>query len=103
MVIGPVGEPEGVLVRRLAARYPDVTFVLGASSAQEATLSDPQPNVFRFVADGAQSTAGLAAYAYRDLGWRRAGLVMDPFPRELGGGGRVRGRVLRARRHRRVA
>jgi branched-chain amino acid transport system substrate-binding protein len=80
VVIGPVGEPEGVLVRRLAARYPDVTFVLGASSAQEATLSDPQPNVFRFVADGAQSTAGLAAYAYRDLGWRRAGLVMDPFP-----------------------
>jgi branched-chain amino acid transport system substrate-binding protein len=80
VVIGPVGEPEGVLVRRLAARYPDVTFVLGASAAQEATLSDPQPNVFRFVGDGAQSTAGLAAYAYHDLGWRRAGLVMDPFP-----------------------
>ena len=80
VVIGPVGEPEGVLVRRLAERYPDVTFVLGASAAQEATLSDPQPNVFRFVADGAQSAAGLGAYAYRDLGWRRAGLVMDPFP-----------------------
>lgn len=79
VVIGPVGEPEGVVMRKLAARYPDVTFVLGASAAQEATLSDPQPNVFRFVADGAQSTAGLGAYAYHDLGWRRAGLVMDPF------------------------
>lgn len=80
VIIGPVGEPEGVLARRMAARYPDVTFVLGASSAQEATLSDPQPNLFRFVADGAQSTAGLAAYAYHDLGWRRAGLATDPLP-----------------------
>ena len=77
VIIGPVGETDGVLIRRLAARYPDVTFVLGASSAQEPTLSDPQPNVFRFAADGAQSAAGLAAYAHRDLGWRRAGLVMD--------------------------
>lgn len=80
VIIGPVGEEEGVLIGRLATRYPDVTFVLGSSAAQEPTLSDPPPNVFRFSADGAQSAAGLAAYAYRDLGWRRAGLVMDPLP-----------------------
>jgi branched-chain amino acid transport system substrate-binding protein len=80
VIVGPVGETEGIVVRRLAARYPNVTFVLGASGAQAATLSDPQPNVFRFVADGAQTTAGLAAHAYTDLGWRRAALVMDPSP-----------------------
>jgi branched-chain amino acid transport system substrate-binding protein len=80
VIVGPVGEAEGIVVRRLAARYPNVTFVLGASGAQAATLSDPQPNLFRFVADGAQSTAGLAAHAYTDLGWRRAALVMDPLP-----------------------
>jgi branched-chain amino acid transport system substrate-binding protein len=79
VIIGPVGETGGIITRRLAARYPHVTFLLGASGAQAATLSDPQPNVFRFVADGAQSTAGLAAHAYTDLGWRRAALVMDPF------------------------
>jgi branched-chain amino acid transport system substrate-binding protein len=78
VIVGPVGETEGIVVRRLAARYPSVTFVIGASGAQATTLSDPQPNVFRFVADGAQSTAGLAAHAYTDLGWRRAALVMDP-------------------------
>jgi branched-chain amino acid transport system substrate-binding protein len=78
VIVGPVGETEGIVVRRLAARYPNVTFLLGASGAQATTLSDPQPNVFRFVADGAQSTAGLAAHAYTDLGWRRAALVMDP-------------------------
>jgi branched-chain amino acid transport system substrate-binding protein len=80
VVIGPVGDTEGIIARRLAARYPNVTFVLGASGAQATTLSDPQPNVFRFVADGAQKTAGLAAHAYTDLGWRRAALVMDPLP-----------------------
>jgi branched-chain amino acid transport system substrate-binding protein len=78
VIVGPVGETEGIVVRRLAARYPNVTFVLGASGAQAATLSDPQPNLFRFVADGAQSAAGLAAHAYTDLGWRRAALVMGP-------------------------
>lgn len=80
VVIGPVGEPEGVLARRLAARYPHVAFVLGASAAQEATLADAQPNLFRFVADGAQTTAGLGAYVFHDLGWRRAGVVVDPLP-----------------------
>jgi branched-chain amino acid transport system substrate-binding protein len=78
VIIGPVGESEGVLARTLAARYPRVTFVLGASAAQEATLRDPQPNVFRFIADGAQGAAGLGAYAYRDLGWRRAAVAIDP-------------------------
>jgi branched-chain amino acid transport system substrate-binding protein len=80
VIIGPLGEEAGIVIRRLAARYPHVTFVLGASGAQAATLSDPQPNLFRFVADGAQSAAGLAAHAYTDLGWRRAALVMDPLP-----------------------
>ena len=80
VVIGPSGEPEGVLMRRLAPRYPDVTFILSASVAQEATLRDSQPNVFRFVADGAQSAAGLGTYAYKDLGWRRAAVVFDYAP-----------------------
>ncbi len=48
VVIGPAGEVEGALASRLARRYPDTTFVLGASAAQEATLADPRPNVFRF-------------------------------------------------------
>jgi branched-chain amino acid transport system substrate-binding protein len=80
VVIGPVGEVEGSLAARLARRYPDTTFVLGASAAQEATLADPRPNVFRFSADGAQGAGGLGAYAYRELGWRTAAVVMDPVP-----------------------
>lgn len=77
VVVGPAGEPEGIVMRRLAPRYPEVTFILSASMAQEATLRDSQPNVFRFVADTAQSAAGLGTYAYRELGWRRAAVVFD--------------------------
>ena len=77
VVVGPVGETEGVLMTRIAARYPDVTFLLGASAAQETTLRDAQPNVFRFSADAAQAAAGLASYAYHDLGWRRAAVAFD--------------------------
>jgi branched-chain amino acid transport system substrate-binding protein len=77
VILGPVGDTEGVLMRRLAPRYPNVTFILGATAAQEATLRVSQPNVFRFGADGAQSAAGLADYAYRELGWRRAAVAFD--------------------------
>ena len=37
---------------------------------------DPAANVFRFTPDEAQGTAGLGAYAYHRLGWRRAALVV---------------------------
>lgn len=77
VVVGPVGETEGLLMRKLAAHYPDVTFLLGASATQEVTLRAAQPNVFRFSADAAQAAAGLAAYAYNDLGWRRAAVAFD--------------------------
>ena len=77
LVVGPVGETEGLVMRKLATRYPDVTFLLGASATQEVTLRDAQHNVFRFSADAAQAAAGLAAYAYHDLGWRRAAVAFD--------------------------
>jgi branched-chain amino acid transport system substrate-binding protein len=80
VIIGPVGETEGTVMRRIAARHPGTTFLLGASAAQSVTLREPRPNVFRFVADGAQQAAGLGAYARRDLGWRRAAVVFDDLP-----------------------
>jgi branched-chain amino acid transport system substrate-binding protein len=77
VIIGPVGETEGTVMHRIAARHPGTTFLLGASAARAVTLREPRPNVFRFVADGAQQAAGLGAYARRDLGWRRAAVVFD--------------------------
>jgi branched-chain amino acid transport system substrate-binding protein len=64
-----------VVARDLARRYPDVPFVSAFSSEQEVTLRAPARNLFRFSPDYAQDAAGLGAYAYRKLGWRRAAIV----------------------------
>lgn len=79
VVVGPLGTPDGVVIRRLAHRYPDVTFLVGSGVAQEVTLKDPQVNLFRFTPDGAQMTAGLGAYAFNRLGWRRAVVVAEGY------------------------
>lgn len=76
IVVGPTyGPGAGLALREVARRYRDVAFLVTGSAAQELTLRDPAPNLFRFAADQAQLTAGLGSYAYRDLGWRTAALV----------------------------
>jgi branched-chain amino acid transport system substrate-binding protein len=78
VVVAPlIGNADGIVVRKLAHRYPGVAFVIGYSGAQETTLRDPAPNLFRFVPDAVQGQAGLGTYAYRDLGWRRAAVVFS--------------------------
>jgi branched-chain amino acid transport system substrate-binding protein len=88
VVVGSLGTSEGVVMRQLAAKYPDVTFLLGSGIAQEATLGPPLENLFRYTADGGQTVAGLGSYAYDELGWRRAVVVAEGYPGgfELGAG-----------------
>ena len=69
-----------VVARDLARRYPDVPFVSTFWNEQEVTLRRPASNVFRFSPDHAQQAAGLGTYAYRELGWRRAGVVAGDQP-----------------------
>lgn len=76
-VVGPIGGGENVVFRDLARRFPDVTFLASEMGAQETTLRKPPPNYFRFAPTGAQTTAGLGTYAYRDLGWRRAVIAAE--------------------------
>ena len=76
-VVGPVGDGDALVLREVARRYPDVAFVVATSSPPELTLFDAAPNLFRFDADGASSAAGLGAYAYHQLGWRRAAVVLN--------------------------
>jgi branched-chain amino acid transport system substrate-binding protein len=77
VIIGPIGFTDGLVLRDYARLHPDVAFLLTYSAAQEATLRDPAPNVFRFEPDGAQWVAGLGSYAYRELGWRTAATVAE--------------------------
>ena len=78
-VVGPISEADGLVMRELARKYPKVIFIPVWSGAQELTLRHPAANVYRFDTDEAQDVAGLGSYAYRELGWRRAAVVADPF------------------------
>ena len=66
-----------VVARELARRYPRAVFVSTFWDEQEITMRRPAANLFRFSPDYAQREAGLGAYAYHQLGWRRAAVVAD--------------------------
>jgi branched-chain amino acid transport system substrate-binding protein len=65
----------GPSIRDVARLYPTVPFVATFWDEQEVTLRKPVANVYRFETDYGQHMAGLGAYAYRDLGWRRASIL----------------------------
>ena len=75
VVIGPIASPDSFVFRRLAEHFPATTFVHGVTMSQEVTMRDAPENLFRFTPDGPQTTAGLGAYAYRELGWRKAVVI----------------------------
>jgi branched-chain amino acid transport system substrate-binding protein len=81
VVVGPNGPADGLVVRDYAKREPGTTFVYAGFDGA-ATLVTPAPNVFRFRVTMAQWGAGLGAYAYQQLGWRRAVTIgnIEPGP-----------------------
>ena len=79
-VVGAYGWSDAVVFRELARRYPTVPFLVAGSFAREATAHDPAANLYRFSPDTAQDAAGLATYAYRKLGWRKAATVAEQSP-----------------------
>ena len=104
-IVGGGGSPEEVVLRDVARRAPGVLFLPAVHGPREATLRHPAPNLYRFAGDYGQGAAGLGTYAYRNLGWRRAAIVLtnwDPGwgPREAFAaefcavGGRVVSQVL---------
>jgi ABC-type branched-subunit amino acid transport system substrate-binding protein len=101
---GPVAL-DGLALRELARRYPQVPFIVAANGPREVTLQRPAPNLYRVAADYGQGVAGLATYAFRRLGWRTVAVMPDEvwtgwnaesaFVREFCAlGGRVRQRRL---------
>ncbi len=79
LIIGPLSGDEGLAVKDYAKTQPDVTFVNGASAAQDFTLRNPAPNVFRFSTDGAQWNAGLGTYAYQVKGYKNVAIVAEDY------------------------
>ncbi len=74
IVAGTLGV-DGLAVREVARLYPNVPFIATPTGTREVTLHRPAPNVYRVAPDHGQTVAGLATYAYQDLGWRTAGVA----------------------------
>lgn len=79
ILVGPLSGDEGLAVRDYAKTQPGVTFLNGASAAQDTTLRDAAPNFYRFGTDGAQWMAGLGTYAYGDKGYRSVAVVAEDY------------------------
>lgn len=79
ILVGPLSGDEGIAVKNYAKTQPQVTFINGASAAQDTTFRDPADNFFRFGTDGAQWMAGLGTYAYEDKGYRSVAVVAEDY------------------------
>jgi branched-chain amino acid transport system substrate-binding protein len=79
-VVGPLAVPYATALRRYAERRPETVFSIALSGEQGVTLKRPGANVFRFNQAEATWMAGLAAYAYRTLGWRTAATIGEDNP-----------------------
>jgi ABC-type branched-subunit amino acid transport system substrate-binding protein len=77
VVEGGVFTVDGLALREVARRYPDVPFVAAANGPREVTLQGAPASVYRVAADYGQGVAGLATYAYRRLGWRRVAIAAE--------------------------
>ena len=65
ILIGPLAGIEGIAIREFAKGVPEVTFINGASAAQDATLRAPADNFFRFNPDSNAVDRGARALCLR--------------------------------------
>ncbi|QIT53998.1 ABC transporter substrate-binding protein [Aquisalimonas sp. 2447] len=79
LLLGPLSGSEGIAVRDYSRDVDGVTFINGASAAQETTLRDPSDNFFRFSTDGAQWMAGLGTYVVDERDWKRVATVAEDY------------------------
>jgi len=79
LVIGPVSGSEGIALKDYAKTQPQVTFMNGASAAQDTTLRDPSDNYFRWQTEGAQWMAGLGKYVYNVKGYKKIVTIAEDY------------------------
>ena len=79
ILVGPLSGSEGIAMKDYAKSQPEVTFVNGASGAQDTTLRESAENFFRFSTDGAQWMAGLGEYAFEEKGYASVAVVAEDY------------------------
>ncbi len=79
VMIGPLSGDEAVYVANYAKSHPTKTFIIGTAGSQDPTMQLAGKNLFRYHGDGAQWNAGAGEIAYKKLGWRKAGIIIDDY------------------------
>lgn len=79
VIVGPLSGSEGIALRDYSKTVPEVTFINGASAAQDTTLREPSENFFRFTTDGAQWMAGLGEYAFEEKGYESVVTIAEDY------------------------
>jgi branched-chain amino acid transport system substrate-binding protein len=74
-VVGGSFGVDAVGLKQVAKLYPGVPFIALPDGPREVTLRERASNLYRVAPDHGQSVAGLATFAFRDLGWRRAAVL----------------------------
>ncbi len=79
IIIGPLSGSEGIALRDYSKTQPQVTFINGISGAQETTYVTPSENFFRFNMDGAQWSAGLGEYVFKEKGYKTVATIGEDY------------------------
>lgn len=79
IIIGPLSGSEGIAIRDYSKTQPQVTFLNGISGAQETTYVTPSENFFRFNMDGAQWSAGLGEYVFKEKGYKTVATIGEDY------------------------
>lgn len=79
IIIGPLSGSEGIALRDYSKTQPQVTFINGISGAQETTYVSPSDNFFRFNMDGAQWSAGLGEYVFKEKGYETVATIGEDY------------------------
>lgn len=79
IIIGPLSGSEGIAIRDYSKTQPQVTFINGISGAQETTYVTPSENFFRFNMDGAQWSAGLGEYVFKEKGYKTVATIGEDY------------------------
>ncbi len=79
IIIGPLSGSEGIAMRDYSKTQPQVTFLNGVSGAQETTYVNPSENFFRFNMDGAQMSAGLGEYVFKEKGYKTVATIGEDY------------------------
>lgn len=78
IIVGPLSGSEGQAIKDASDEWPDVTFVVAGSAAENVTMRGIKDNVWRTSYSGQQPTFGLGEYAAKE-GYKKVVTIAEDY------------------------